>query len=140
MEQVDYSTDIIEVSNIHKQRLQEGNLTSRMTLNTRFSPKTKRQYRPKLIDHYDFALKDNRKLRTKNRPICPWYQKNQCHSDVCVYQHPENNEQRNKQGVTLDDISDTTSNYEMPQEICRYHLQNRCWFGSSCHNKHVNNY
>ena len=139
-EQVDFSTDVIEVSNIHRTGLNERNLTSSMTLNARFTPKTKRQQRPKITDYYDFALKDNRNLRTKNRPICPWYQKNQCNSDVCVYQHPQNIEPRNEQGITLDDISDTTSIHERPREICWYHLQKRCWFGSSCYNKHVNNY
>ena len=132
--------EIIDVSYIHSPSMQPAGQSSRMTLNTRFKPTAKPHQRRQIVDYYDFALRDNRSLRTKNRPVCPWYIKNKCHSDVCVYQHPEKPESRNEQGITLDDISDTSSNYEKPVEICRYHLQKRCWFGSSCFNKHVNDY
>ena len=135
--QDDYTPDITEVlvANLHKDGRREISQSTRITLHTRFTPKTKSFHRSPKIDYYDFALKDNRRLRTKNRPICPWFQKNKCHSDVCVYQHPDKS---NDQVITLDDISDTSSNYEQPKEICRYHLQNRCWFGTSCYNKHEN--
>ena len=72
--------------------------------------------------------------RTKNRPICPWYLENKCYSNVCVYKHPP--KPTNESKISLDDVSSTTSNDN--GEICKYHLEGRCWFGVQCRNIHEN--
>ena len=88
------------------------------------------------IDRYDFAKKDNHPVRTRGRPVCPWYQNNKCYSDVCIYRHPKKQENSPPENsITLDDISDTKSNYDNPP-ICRYYLQGRCWFNEQCRNFH----
>ena len=88
------------------------------------------------IDHYDFAKKDNHPVRTRGRPVCPWYQNNKCYSDVCIYRHPKKQENSPPENsITIDDISDTKSNYDNPP-ICRYYLQGRCWFNEQCRNFH----
>ena len=109
-------------------------LDSRFTVH-RFRRKSSRNQKN---DNYDFALRDNPKERTKGRPICKWYLKDKCHSDVCVYRHPNKDSANNDETISLDDISDTELRTNAPQEICRYYLQNRCWFGHSCKNLHPN--
>ena len=71
--------------------------------------------------------------RTKNRPVCPWFLENKCHSDVCVYKHPS--EHRDESKISLD-VSSTKSNEYVT--ICKYSLENRCWFGEQCRNVHPN--
>ena len=110
-----------------------------ITLDSRFTVHRLRNKSLKNTNHdvYDFAQKDNPKLRTKNRPICKWYLKNKCHSDVCIYQHPER-KPASSDSISLEDISDTELT-DRPREICRYHLQGRCWFGHNCKNLHIDN-
>ena len=112
-------------------------IMSRQHLQSRFSAPLNHQRRQRnQVDYYDFAKKDSNTLRTKGRPICPWFLKNKCFSDVCIYHHPSNKENlQQSNSLTLDDISDTKSNYDSPP-ICTYHLQKRCWFGEHCKNLH----
>ena len=96
-----------------------------VTLNLRFK-------RHRSTDTYDFTKNDNKKERTRNRPVCKWYLRNECNSEVCIYNHPEPEE-------TSNPIPETKQNSNRP--VCRYYLQNRCWFGDwHCRNHHPKQY
>ena len=96
-----------------------------LTLNSRF----------RMIDTYDFAQKDNKAVRTRNRPICKWWLKNQCNSDVCIYRHSEHE-------ILNRSSQRSHANYvKSNRPECRYHLQGRCWFGENyCRNLHPKEY
>ena len=99
-------------------------LHSRFTMQNRIPSPT--------LDAYDFAAKDNNNERTRNRPVCKWWLRNQCNSEVCIYRHSESDE---ISGTNT--YSAKTSN----RQICRYAQQNRCWFGEwHCRNLHPGQY
>ena len=102
-----------------------------VTLDSRF---TRHNYHDqRSMDSYDFVKKDNRLERTRNRPVCKWYLRNECNSEVCIYRHPESEETSDPTPVSKEQNSN--------RPVCRYYLQNRCWFGDwHCRNRHPKEY
>ena len=121
------------MSNIAKdlQRDQTFDHGEPVTLDLRF---TRHNYHGnRSIDSYDFAKKDNRLERTRDRPICKWYLRNECNSDVCIYRHPAPGETSNPTPVSKQQNSN--------RPVCRFYLQDRCWFGDwHCRNRHPKEY